>query len=282
MLGATSLPPPPLAAPHHVRVQASRTVFAAGDNLTVTCQAEGNPPPRLRWELPARSDWELRDDGATVTLPAARRVHGGTYRCLAQNHYGTGAASVDILFQGEMCPWWHPGGTLVAPSHTPGLGATAGRWHREGCKAMEKGDGGGISRPCPSRCPLRSLRILPQPLDPGGRHLGRCHRTGRRRRLLVALPRPGLEADAGWIPAQLVLPVPGSKEPFSSAFPYVFPSFSQFASSGTWRGVGSGYGAPALGSALAPEGKILRQGCGGEVGGQVWARRFPGIHVAER
>ncbi|NXX00028.1 VCAM1 protein, partial [Larus smithsonianus] len=114
------------AAPHHVRVQASRTVFAAGDNLTVTCQAEGNPPPRLRWELPARSDWELRDDGATVTLPAARRVHGGTYRCLAQNHYGTGAASVDILFQGSSRSLLIPVAVTLAVVTV--LAAVAGSW----------------------------------------------------------------------------------------------------------------------------------------------------------
>ncbi|XP_063175022.1 intercellular adhesion molecule 3-like [Chroicocephalus ridibundus] len=193
------------AAPHHVRVQASRTVFAAGDNLTVTCQAEGNPP-------------------APPALGAARPLR-------------LGAA-------GRRCHRHPPGCPTGARGHLPLPGPEPLRHRR-----------------CQRRHPLP--RILPQPLDPGGRHLGRCHRTGRCRRLLVALPRPGLEADAGWIPAQLVLPVPGSKEPFSSAFPYVFPSFSQFAGSGAWRGIGSGYGAPALGTALAPEGKILRQACNG-------------------
>ncbi|NXN65250.1 ICAM3 protein, partial [Himantopus himantopus] len=89
------------AAPHDVRVWAPRTVFTAGDNLTVMCRAEGNPPPRLRWELPTNASQELRDGGATVTIPAAQRVHSGTYRCLAENRYGTGAASVNILFQGS-------------------------------------------------------------------------------------------------------------------------------------------------------------------------------------
>ncbi|NXE30900.1 ICAM3 protein, partial [Ardeotis kori] len=62
------------AAPHDVRVWAPRTVVAAGDNLTVTCSAEANPPPRLRWELPANASWELRDGGAAVVVPAAQRV----------------------------------------------------------------------------------------------------------------------------------------------------------------------------------------------------------------
>ncbi|NXT96487.1 VCAM1 protein, partial [Anhinga rufa] len=89
------------AAPHNVCVRAPRTVFTTGDNLTVTCRAEGNPPPRFHWELPTNASWELRDGGATVTIPAAQQAHGGTYRCLAENRYGTGAASIDILFQGS-------------------------------------------------------------------------------------------------------------------------------------------------------------------------------------
>ncbi|NXX63256.1 ICAM1 protein, partial [Scopus umbretta] len=89
------------AAPHDVRVRAPHTVFTAGDKLTVTCQAEGNPPPRLRWELPTNASWELQDSGSTVTVPAAQRAHSGTYRCLAENRYGAGADSVDILFQGS-------------------------------------------------------------------------------------------------------------------------------------------------------------------------------------
>lgn len=100
--------PPSPAAPYDVEVWAPRTAFAAGDNLTVTCRAKGNPPPRFRWELPTNTSWELRDGGATVTVPVAQGVHGGTYRCLAENRYGTGAASVDILFQGEGAP----GGTV--------------------------------------------------------------------------------------------------------------------------------------------------------------------------
>ncbi|XP_049666859.1 intercellular adhesion molecule 3-like isoform X3 [Accipiter gentilis] len=88
------------AAPHDVQVWAPQTVFTTGDNLTVMCRAEGNPPPQLRWEMPTNTSWELWDGGTTITIPAAQRVHDGTYRCLAENRYGTGAASIDLVFRG--------------------------------------------------------------------------------------------------------------------------------------------------------------------------------------
>ncbi|NXN32578.1 VCAM1 protein, partial [Nycticryphes semicollaris] len=125
------------AAPHHVGVWASRTVFAAGDNLTVTCQAEGNPPPWLRWELPTNASLELEDGGSTVTILAAQRAHGGTYRCLAQNRFGTGTASVDILFQGSSRSPLIP--VVVTLAVVTILAVLAGSWwhyRTRGWKAM--------------------------------------------------------------------------------------------------------------------------------------------------
>ncbi|NXK44753.1 ICAM1 protein, partial [Chauna torquata] len=89
------------AAPYDVRVSASRATFGAGDNVTVTCHAEGNPHPRLHWELPPGASSEVSPHGDTVTIRDAQRVHGGTYRCLARNRYGASSASVDIPFQGS-------------------------------------------------------------------------------------------------------------------------------------------------------------------------------------
>ncbi|KAM9610872.1 intercellular adhesion molecule 4-like isoform 1-T1 [Morphnus guianensis] len=89
------------AAPHDVQVWAPQTVFTTGDNLTVMCRAEGNPPPQLRWEMPTDTSWDLWDGGTTITIPAAQRVHNGTYRCLAENRYGAGAASIDLVFRGS-------------------------------------------------------------------------------------------------------------------------------------------------------------------------------------
>ncbi|XP_053907822.1 intercellular adhesion molecule 5-like [Cuculus canorus] len=89
------------APPHHVHVWSPHSTFAAGDNVTVRCRAEGNPSPRIHWELPSNTSLELGDNGTTVTIPAARREHGGTYHCVATNRYGTGTASIDIPFQGS-------------------------------------------------------------------------------------------------------------------------------------------------------------------------------------
>ncbi|NXV84472.1 ICAM1 protein, partial [Calonectris borealis] len=125
------------AAPHDVRVWAPRTVFTAGANLTVTCRAEGNPPPQLRWELPTNASLELWDGGTTVIIPAAQRAHGGTYRCLAENRYGAGAASVDILFQGSSRSPLIPVAVTLAALTV--LAILAGSWwlyHARGWKPM--------------------------------------------------------------------------------------------------------------------------------------------------
>ncbi|NWQ92053.1 ICAM4 protein, partial [Burhinus bistriatus] len=84
-----------------VNASTTATLRVWGESGDGDAGAEGNPPPRLRWELPTNASRELRDGGTTVTIPAAYQEHGGTYRCLAENRYGTGAASVDIIFQGS-------------------------------------------------------------------------------------------------------------------------------------------------------------------------------------
>ncbi|NXK15326.1 ICAM3 protein, partial [Herpetotheres cachinnans] len=89
------------AAPHDVQVWAPRTVFTTGDNVTVMCRAKGTPPPWLCWVLPTNASWQLCNISGTVTIPAAQQAHGGTYRCLAKNRCGAGAASIDLLFQGS-------------------------------------------------------------------------------------------------------------------------------------------------------------------------------------
>ncbi|NXQ97209.1 ICAM4 protein, partial [Sagittarius serpentarius] len=80
---------------HTVNASAAVTLWVWGEFGDGDTGVGGTPLPRLRWELPANASWELWDGGTAVTIPAAQRAHSGTYRCLAENRYGAGAASVD-------------------------------------------------------------------------------------------------------------------------------------------------------------------------------------------
>ncbi|XP_064355350.1 intercellular adhesion molecule 1-like [Dromaius novaehollandiae] len=115
------------AAPYDVQVAATPAAFAAGDNLTVTCRAEGNPPPRLRWELPSNASLELSAGGAAVTVRDARSQHAGTYRCLAANRYGAGAAQVDVPFRGSPRSPLVPVAVVLAV--VVALAGVAGLWY---------------------------------------------------------------------------------------------------------------------------------------------------------
>ncbi|XP_062454453.1 hemicentin-2-like isoform X2 [Rhea pennata] len=128
------------AAPYDVHVSAAPAAFAAGDNLTVTCRAVGNPPPRLRWELPSNASLELRDGGATVAVREAQRQHAGTYRCLASNSYGAGSAQADVLFRGSPRSPLVP--VVVALAVAVALVAVVTIWyltHTHGWRPMQDG-----------------------------------------------------------------------------------------------------------------------------------------------
>ncbi|XP_068779021.1 intercellular adhesion molecule 4 [Struthio camelus] len=128
------------AAPYNVCVSATLTTFAAGDNFTVTCRAEGSPPPRLRWELPSNASLELSAGGATATVRAAQSRHNGTYRCLASNRYGASSARVDVLFRASARSPLVP--VAVGLAVAVALATVAGLWYlsrSRGWRPMQAG-----------------------------------------------------------------------------------------------------------------------------------------------
>ncbi|KAM9114972.1 intercellular adhesion molecule 3-like [Pangshura tecta] len=92
------------APPHSVKVSVERLQFGVGANFTVWCSAEGNPPPKVHWELPSNASVELSDRGRTVTVRSAQRAHNGTYRCLAQNRYRASWGHIDVLVEVSTVP----------------------------------------------------------------------------------------------------------------------------------------------------------------------------------
>lgn len=57
--------------------------YKIGDDLTLTCLAEGHPVPEISWH---RENGErLAATGEKLTITDLKWRHGGTYRCLADN-----------------------------------------------------------------------------------------------------------------------------------------------------------------------------------------------------
>ncbi|XP_047481243.1 protein amalgam-like [Penaeus chinensis] len=95
---------PPLQLRHTLDVQYAPSVKALvaqelhvtkGENVTLSCQAEGNPPPIIRWSrqegtLPSG---QRNQEGENVTLDGVDRHHEGTYLCTADNGIGQPASA---------------------------------------------------------------------------------------------------------------------------------------------------------------------------------------------
>ncbi|KAM9313308.1 limbic system-associated membrane protein-like [Gastrophryne carolinensis] len=70
-----------------IKVKPSNSV-EEGANVTLTCQAEGIPPPEYNWETPT-PDVTYSSDHVAINIWGATKMHEGVYRCIARNKHGT-------------------------------------------------------------------------------------------------------------------------------------------------------------------------------------------------
>ncbi|XP_044134726.1 contactin-4-like isoform X1 [Bufo gargarizans] len=77
-----------------VKVEPSVEVFE-GNNVTVSCEASGFPPPTLSWVHP-KAEVQVSKDKRTVKIWGIKKEHMGNYSCAAQNKYGTVTQSQQI------------------------------------------------------------------------------------------------------------------------------------------------------------------------------------------
>ncbi|OCT87927.1 intercellular adhesion molecule 5 [Xenopus laevis] len=66
-----------------------------GEKVTLTCAAEGNPPPTYIWETPSAAI-QTSPDNRTITIQGVEQGHYGTYDCRAQNKHGEDVQIMDI------------------------------------------------------------------------------------------------------------------------------------------------------------------------------------------
>ncbi|XP_028977938.2 intercellular adhesion molecule 3-like [Esox lucius] len=68
-----------------------------GDNLSLRCQAEGNPTPSYRWVVPQAGPTSItRAEGSVVNVTHIARSQAGNYTCIATNEVGNSTWTVDV------------------------------------------------------------------------------------------------------------------------------------------------------------------------------------------
>ena len=95
------MPFPSLPVPPRIRTVPAngQIVVKKGTSVSLTCQGEGNPQPRLSWskthdQMPKH---EISNGGATLTLTDVTRHHAGRYQCHASNGVGQDAKREIVL-----------------------------------------------------------------------------------------------------------------------------------------------------------------------------------------
>ena len=73
-----------------------RSDVNAGQNVTLTCNASGDPLPNITWTREGYTESQFKASGYKLYLVNAQRRDVGGYKCTAVNGYGT-ATSLSVL-----------------------------------------------------------------------------------------------------------------------------------------------------------------------------------------
>lgn len=76
--------------------------FRPGENVTLECSAEGNPPPDVYWEYSPAVNALITTGGRqkSIRIPGATSTNAGVYICVAKSKAGRSARSVSLLMKG--------------------------------------------------------------------------------------------------------------------------------------------------------------------------------------
>ena len=73
-----------------------RPFLTIGKNYTLTCNASGDPLPKITWTKDGIPAGEFNVTGYKLHLTEVKLKDVGSYRCTASNGYGEDASSVSI------------------------------------------------------------------------------------------------------------------------------------------------------------------------------------------
>ena len=89
---------------YHISVPPRITVLPArqsritlGTNFTLTCNASGDPTPNITWTKEGRTAAQFNVSGHKLDLVNVNVDDVGSYKCTADNGYGTPATSLAVV-----------------------------------------------------------------------------------------------------------------------------------------------------------------------------------------
>ncbi|KAM4534927.1 hemicentin-1 [Fundulus diaphanus] len=90
-----------------------QVLFSADKNVSLVCQAGGNPEPEIRWEyqLADNVDWTTTGRQKIITITRATSANTGSYKCIATNKVGKVTGTVTLEERAEprhsfVNLWW--------------------------------------------------------------------------------------------------------------------------------------------------------------------------------
>ena len=74
-----------------------QSIATVGKNLTLICNASGDPTPNITWTKEGKTAPQFNVSGHKLHLVDVKREDFGSYKCTADNGYGTPATSLAVV-----------------------------------------------------------------------------------------------------------------------------------------------------------------------------------------
>lgn len=74
-----------------------KSIVNAGENLTLTCKADGDPQPTITWTRDGVSENQFRKTENVLQLSNVQTKDVGSYRCSVANGYGTDLTRISLV-----------------------------------------------------------------------------------------------------------------------------------------------------------------------------------------
>lgn len=74
-----------------------QSIATVGENLTLICNASGDPTPNITWTKEGKTAPQFNVSGHKLHLVDVKREDFGSYKCTADNGYGTPATSLAVV-----------------------------------------------------------------------------------------------------------------------------------------------------------------------------------------